>query len=53
MHAVQRTIRGLTTGLLEVPAGVDPGDFILSGGTLKQLVSRASEGKNTCLYGHD
>ena len=40
MHAVERAIHGLTTGLLQVPPGVDPGDFILSGGTLKQPVGR-------------
>jgi integrase len=44
MHAVQRAIHGLTTGLLEVPSGVDPGDFILSGGTLKQPVRRRQRG---------
>lgn len=29
MHAVERAIHGLTTGMLQIPAGVDPGDFIL------------------------
>ncbi len=32
---IERAIHALTTGLVEVPAGVDPGDFIVSGGTLK------------------
>lgn len=36
MHAVERAIHGLVTGMLQLPPGVDPGDFILSGGTLKQ-----------------
>lgn len=36
MHAVERAIHGLATGLIQVPPGVDPGDFILSGGTLKE-----------------
>src|SRR4051812_15500399 len=40
MHAVERAIHGLTTGLLQIPPGVDPGDFILSGGTLKQAAPR-------------
>src|SRR3954462_1550307 len=40
MHAVERTIHGLTTGMLQIPPGVDPGDFILSGGTLKQAARR-------------
>ncbi|MEJ7637180.1 MAG: hypothetical protein WKF75_04110 [Singulisphaera sp.] len=32
---IERAIHVLTTGLTEVPLGVDPGDFIVSGGTLK------------------
>jgi integrase len=40
MHAVERAIHGLTTGMLQIPPGVDPGDFILSGGTLKQAARR-------------
>src|SRR5271166_1535877 len=36
MHAVERATHGLTTGMLHIPPGVDPGDFIISGGTLKQ-----------------
>ena len=36
MHGIERAIHGLATGLLQVPPGVDPGDFILSGGTLKE-----------------
>jgi integrase len=35
MHAVERAIHGLTIGILHVPPGVDPGDFILTGGTLQ------------------
>lgn len=40
MHAVERAIHGLATGMLQIPPGVDPGDFILSGGTLKQAARR-------------
>jgi integrase len=40
MHAVERAIHGLATGLLQIAPGVDPGDFILSGGTLKQPARR-------------
>jgi integrase len=36
MHGVERALHGLATGLIQVPPGVDPGDFILSGGTLRQ-----------------
>ncbi len=32
---IERAIHALTIGLTEVPPGVDPGDFIVSGGTLK------------------
>ena len=32
---VQRTIHRLTVGMAVVPDGVDPGDFIISGGTLR------------------
>jgi integrase len=35
-RSVELTLHRLITGLLLVPAGVDPGDFILSGGTLLQ-----------------
>ena len=40
MHAVERGIHGLATGMLQLPAGVDPGDFILSGGTLREASRR-------------
>ncbi len=33
---VQRTIHWLATGQLQVPLGVEAGDFIVSGGTLKE-----------------
>jgi integrase len=36
MHGVERAIHGLVTGLLQVPPGVDPGNYILSGGTIKE-----------------
>jgi integrase len=35
LGGVERVLHGLATGLIQVPPGVDPGDFILSGGTLK------------------
>ncbi|WP_152050106.1 tyrosine-type recombinase/integrase, partial [Tautonia marina] len=35
MHGVERILHGLTTGLIRVPDGVDPGDFIVSGGTVE------------------
>ena len=38
MHSIERAIHGLTTGLLQVPVGVDPGDYILRGGTRKEVV---------------
>jgi hypothetical protein len=41
MGGVERVLHGLSTGLLTVPPGVDPGDFILSGGTLKERPQRA------------
>lgn len=40
MLSVERAIYGLTTGMIDLPHGVDAGDFILSGGTLKEA-SRA------------
>src|SRR5215469_10701026 len=40
MHAVERAIHGLTTGMLQIPPGIDPGDSILSGGTLRQVPRR-------------
>jgi hypothetical protein len=42
MHGIEQAIHRLATGRTEVPQGVDPGDFILSGGTLKHAsASRA------------
>ncbi len=35
-RSVELTIHRLITGLTGIPANVDPGDFILSGGTLQQ-----------------
>jgi hypothetical protein len=35
MHGIERVVHGLTTGLLHIPSGVDPGDYIVSGGSLK------------------
>ena len=37
-HLVEVTLHRLLTGQAHVPAGVDPGDFVLSGGTLQQPV---------------
>jgi integrase len=34
LHLVQHTLYRLTTGQLEIPPGVDPGDFIVSGGKM-------------------
>jgi integrase len=36
MGGIERAIHGITTGLIQVPPGIDPGDFIVSGGTLKE-----------------
>jgi hypothetical protein len=36
MHGIERAIHGLTTGLIQIPPGVDPGDFIVSGGSLRE-----------------
>jgi len=40
MLGVEQAVHRLVTGLTQVPPGVDPGDFILSGGTLKQAAPR-------------
>jgi integrase len=37
MMGVERAIHGLTTGMIQMPAGADVGDFIVSGGTLKEM----------------
>lgn len=36
MKCIERTIHGLTTGMILVPEGVDPGDFIVSCGTIRE-----------------
>jgi hypothetical protein len=36
MHCIERVIHALATGLIQIPAGVDAGDFIVSGGTLRE-----------------
>jgi hypothetical protein len=36
LGGIERTVHNLLTGALQVPDGVDPGDFIVSGGTLKE-----------------
>jgi integrase len=38
LHVVELTIHRLHTGQIQVPDGVDPGDFIVSGGTLLKPV---------------
>lgn len=35
MHRVEDALHRLAIGLISVPDGVDPGDFIISGGTLR------------------
>lgn len=35
-NSVELTIHRLLTGMLKVPVGVDPGDFVVSGGTLTE-----------------
>jgi hypothetical protein len=48
---IERAIHALATGLAEVPAGVDPGDYIVSGGTLRvcesKMVPYYTEGTNS------
>lgn len=34
VHGIEQTLHLLTIGKLVVPSGVDPGDFVVSGGTL-------------------
>ena len=41
-RTVEQTIHRVLTGLLTVPAGVDPGDFIVSGGTLTAFARRST-----------
>jgi integrase len=36
LHGIERAVHGLATGMTHVPPGVDPGDFIVSGGTIKE-----------------
>ena len=37
---MERAIHGLATGLTQIPVGVDPGVFIVSGGVIKQPAPR-------------
>jgi len=39
VRSVEQTIHRLLIGLITIPSGVDPGDFIVSGGTLLQPAS--------------
>jgi len=43
MHAIEQTIHRLLTGMIQASPGIDPGDFILSGGTLKQAPVRKTD----------
>lgn len=36
LHGIERAIHALATGLADIPPGVDPGDFIVSGGTIRR-----------------
>ena len=49
MHAVGRAILGLAAGLIRVPPGVDPGDFIVAGGTPREA-RKARVRAWDCLY---
>ncbi len=44
VHIVGQTIHRLTVGLLALPDGVEPGDFIVSGGTAQPTVRREPVG---------
>ena len=39
-NSVELTIHRILTGFLKVPAGVDPGDFIVSGGVLTEPAAK-------------
>jgi integrase len=43
LHLVELTLHRLHTGQLRVPERVDPGDFVVSGGTLTEPAERAPE----------
>src|SRR5262245_55084591 len=43
LHVIELTIHRLLTGQVPLPAEVDPGDFILSGGTLLKPVERPAK----------
>lgn len=43
LHLIELTLHRLHTGQLRVPERVDPGDFVVSGGTLTEPVERAPE----------
>ena len=36
-HAAERVLLGLSSGLMRVPDGVDPGDFVASGGVITAM----------------
>src|SRR5262249_20808039 len=41
LHLIELTLHRLHTGQLQVPDRVDPGDFVVSGGTLTEPVEQA------------
>jgi hypothetical protein len=45
MRRVEDALHWLAIGHLAVPAGVDPGDFIVSGGALQQATAKPKSGK--------
>lgn len=42
-NSVELTVHRILTGFLKVPAGVDPGDFIVSGGVLSEPAAQRKE----------
>ncbi len=47
MHSVEQVLHRLATGQIQIPPGVDPGDFILSGGTLQAARRSRAPSLNT------
>src|SRR5439155_4320995 len=45
LHLIELTLHRLHTGQLHIPEEVDPGDFVLSGGSLREAVSSACRAK--------
>ena len=40
MHDIQRVLHRLAIGMIQIPAGINPGDFIASGGTIQPVSHR-------------